>query len=318
MAARGEATLAIDLGGTRIKAGIVAGNAVVRQIIRPTEDELGFDRVVRNLIAVGEELMHDARGIGAIGISVPAVVDPEQGIVVDIRKNLLGLIGFPLADLLGKRFGLPVAMENDARLYGLGEMVGGAAQGVRDLVCLTFGTGIGCCVAIDGRVLRGRHGTGSILGGHITIETYGPTCTCGNIGCFEALCRAGGLVDAAVERLAAHPEHPLLESGRPSPEAIFAAAAAGDEPAGAALAVYLRHMAAGVVSTIHAYDPDVVLLGGGIMHAADQILPTVREYVQAHAWTIARHPVVIAAAALGDQAALVGAAALARGEASFW
>ncbi|HEY8284894.1 MAG TPA: ROK family protein [Chloroflexota bacterium] len=310
------AALAIDLGGTRIKAGIVVDHEVVLQRIVPTEDDKGFEHVLDQIITVSEQLLRTRPAVG-IGLSLPAVVDVARGTVLDVRKNLSGLIGFPLVDMLQQRFHLPVAVENDARLYGLGEMLAGAARGVENLVCLTLGTGVGCCVVQDGAILRGSHGTGGILGGHMTIETYGPLCTCGNIGCVEAFCGAPALVAAMKERLATDPDHPLHREPVLTPEAIMAAAARGDGLASAVLTTYIRHLAVAVVSYIHVYDPDAVILGGGIMHAADQILPPVRQFVHEHAWTSPPRPVPIRAASLGDSAALVGAAGLVRGLARF-
>ncbi len=309
------AALAIDLGGTRIKAGIVVEHEVVAQSIVPTEDEQGFAHVLDRIIAVVEQLLRERPVVG-IGLSLPAVVDVARGTVLDVRKNLSGLIGFPLVDVLQRRFNLAVAVENDARLYGLGEMTAGAARGVENLVCLTLGTGVGCCVVQDGAILRGSHGTGGILGGHMTIETYGPVCTCGNIGCVEAFCGAPALVAAMVARVATQPSRPSY-SDAVTPEAIMAAAARGDEPASTVVAEYVRRLSAAVVSYIHVYDPDLVVLGGGLMHAADRILPSIRQFVREHAWTSPPRPIPVRAAALGDAAALVGAAALVRGQARF-
>ena len=154
----GRAALAIDLGGTRIKAGILVGHRIVLQRTVPTEDEQGFDRVLSNMHAVADELLRE-QPVSAIGLCLPGVVDVERGVLVDVRKNLSGLIDFPLVDVFQQRFGVPVAIENDGRLYGLGEMLAGEARGVANVVCLTLGTGVGCCVAIGGHVLRGRHGT---------------------------------------------------------------------------------------------------------------------------------------------------------------
>jgi glucokinase len=310
------AALAIDLGGTRIKAGIVVGHDVVAQRIVPTEDEQGFEHVLNQIIAVSEQLLHERPAIG-IGLSLPAVVDVEHGTVLDVRKNLSGLIGFPLVDMLQRRFNLTVAVENDARLYGLGEMTAGAARDVKNLVCLTLGTGIGCCVVQGGYILRGSHGTGGILGGHMTIETYGPVCTCGNIGCVEAFCGAPALVASMQARLDAQPDRPTAGEPRITPESIMIAAARGDGPASAVLAEYVRRLSAAVVSYIHVYDPDLVVLGGGVMHAAAQILPSVRQFVQEHAWTSPPRPIPVRAAELGDAAALIGAAMLVRGRARF-
>jgi glucokinase len=309
-------TLAIDLGGTRIKAGIVEANTVVESAMMPTDDDKGFDHVLQHLIAVGERLARD-REIRAVGLSVPGIVDVERGVVMDINKKLVGMIGFPLAATLEQHFGCTVALENDARLHGLGELVAGAAQGVENLVCLTFGTGVGCCVVIDGRILRGPRGMRGILGGHMTIESDGPICTCGSVGCFEALCRASALVHEATRRLPARPDHPFHTVDALTPEDVVSAAAAGDPLAGAALSAYLRHLAVGVVSYINLHDPDLVLLGGGVMNAAESMLPYVQDFARERAWTIPRGRVAIRACALGDNAALIGAAALARGEARF-
>lgn len=311
-----NAALAIDLGGTRIKAGVVVGHEVVAQRIVATEDEQGFERVLQNIIDVGEALLRE-HPASAVGISLPGVVDGERGTLLDVRKNLIGLIGFPLVDTLQRRFNLPVAVENDARLYGLGELVAGAARDVANVVCLTLGTGIGCCMVQDGYILRGSHGTGGVLGGHMTIETYGPPCTCGNIGCVEVFCSAPALIAAMRARLATAPDHPFNAIESLTPEQILAAAATSDGPAAEVLAGYIRHLSAAVVSYIHVYDPDVVVIGGGIMHGAEQILPPLQEYVRAHAWTSPPRPIPVRAAALGDSAALVGAAALARGQARF-
>ena len=307
-----QAVLAFDLGGTRIKAGIVVDHEVVLLRIVPTGDEQGFDHVLEQILSVGEGLLRE-RPATTIGLSLPAIVDVERGTVVDVRKNLAGLIGFPIVEVLQRRFNLPVAVENDARLYGLGEMVAGAARDVASMVCLTIGTGIGCCVVQDGHILRGSHGTGGILGGHMTIETYGPACSCGNIGCVEALCSAPALVAAMAAQLATLPHHPLRGEQALTPEVILAAAGRGDGPAHAALAGYVRHLSAAVVSYIHLHDPDAVLLGGGVMQGAEQILPPVQQFVREHTWTSPPRQIPVRAAALGDGAALVGAAALARG-----
>jgi glucokinase len=310
------AALAIDLGGTRIKAGIVVEHDVVLQRIVPTGDEHGFDHVLHTLYDVSEALLHEHPAT-AIGVCLPGVVDVARGALVDVRKNLAGLIDFPLVDAFQRRFGLPVAVENDARLYGLGEMVAGAAQGVGNMVCLTLGTGVGCCVALDGYILRGPRGTGGVLGGHMTLDVNGPRCTCGNIGCVEVYCKASGLTDAARRALAGRRDHPFAAAPELSAEMILTAAGTGDKLAGEALSDYCRHLSAAVVSYIHLYDAELVVLGGGLMNAAHQILPLVQQYVDEHTWTCPPRSIPVRPAVLGDRAALIGAAALAHGWAQF-
>jgi glucokinase len=261
---------------------------------------------------MSDELLQ-AHPATAIGVCLPGVIDVDRGMLVDVRKNLSGLIGFPFVETFQRRFGIPVAIENDARLYGLGEMVAGAAQDASNVVCLTLGTGVGCCVAVGGRILRGPQGTGGVLGGHMTLDAYGSQCTCGNIGCVEVYCNASGLTNAARQLLAERPDHPFVGSPVLSTEMIVAAAHTGDELAGEALAVYCRRLSAAVVSYIHLYDADVVVLGGGLMTAAQQILPSIQQYVDEHAWTSPPRSIPIRPAALGDCAALIGAAALAHG-----
>jgi glucokinase len=310
MTPRSDTALAIDLGGTRIKAGLVVSHQIVAQRTVPTGDEQGFDHVLENLFLLCEELLRE-QPAKAIGFCLPGVVDVERGTLVDVRKNLLGLIAFPIVDVFQQRYGIPVAIDNDARLYGLGEMAAGAAREVENFVCLTLGTGVGCCVAMDGYILRGRHGTGGVLGGHVSIDAHGPLCTCGNVGCVETRCSAsalGALMRDLLSRQAPPRDDPAL-----TPEMITAAAAKGDTVAAAALAEYAHYLSVAAVSYIHAYDADLVVLGGGVISAADQIVPPVQRYVAEHAWRCPPRVVPIRAAVLGDSAGLVGAAALARG-----
>jgi glucokinase len=313
----GVAALAIDLGGTRIKAGIVVGRQVVARRVAPTGGEDGAEAIMRRLFALSEDLLAE-RPARAIGICLPGVVDEERGSLADVRKNLLSLIDYPMVDAFQRHFSLPTAVENDARLYGLGELTAGAARGAENMVCLTLGTGVGCCVAIDGHILRGKRGTGGILGGHMTLDLNGPSCTCGNIGCVEAFCKAGRLVDLWRQAQAAGEDERQGSSGAPvTPEVVLAAAARGDPAATQAQAEYARGLAAAVVSYIHLYDADIVVLGGGLMRVGQTMLPAVRRYVAEHTWTCPPRQVPVEAAALGDDAALVGAASLARGFAAF-
>jgi glucokinase len=179
------------------------------------------------------------------------------------------------------------------------------------MVCLTLGTGVGSGVALHGRVLRGTRGTAGILAGHVTVQVDGPRCTCGNIGCLEALIGTAGLIRAARETLAGG-HASVLRRADLEPRHIFEAAAEGDEPAQELVQRFARHLAAGVVTLIHAYDPDIVVLGGGLAARSEQFLPFVQEYVDAHAWTVPRGRVRVVPAVLGDSAALVGIADLMR------
>jgi glucokinase len=304
------AILAFDIGGTRIKAGFVQGAAVSSLTTAPTKADGEGGDVLDTVVRVGRQLMGH-QDVACVGLSVKGVVDPTRGVLLDVNEALMDWIGHPLAEIIARELGRPTYMENDARMYTLGELLHGAGRGCQNMVCLTLGTGVGCGVVLDGRVLRGPRGTASILAGHVTIQIDGRHCTCGGIGCLEAYIGTGGLIRSAEEWLASG-RLSILRDERLDPRAIFAAAASGDEVAHDVMQTYARHLGAGVVTMIHAYDPDIVVLGGGMAHASGQFLPTVQAYADAHAWTVPRGRVRVVPAVLGDAAALVGASELAR------
>ena len=311
-------TLAFDIGGTRLKAGIVSAGHVRASRIEATDNSGRVPSLRAQLVALGRDLLAGSDDVEAVGACVRGIVDESTGVVVDVNPPLECLIGEPLAAFLAEEFAVPARVENDARAYALGELRHGAGRGARDLVCMTLGTGVGVAVAGGGRVLRGGpRGTWGILGGHLTIAFDGPLCTCGNKGCLEALIGAQAIVDDATARLRAG-EASELSVGRLDAAAIFAAARTGDPVAGATVDRFVTVLACGIVSLIHAYDPELVVLGGGLTASADLILPTLRGYVARHAWTYPRGRVRIVTAELGDAAALVGAAELARDDAWAW
>jgi glucokinase len=303
--------LAVDLGGTRIKAGIVREGSVEPLIVEPTDAAAGADAVLGGVVRLGQRLLA-AHGASAIGVSIKGIVDPRRGVLCEVNEALADLNGSPIGAILGRALDRPVVVENDARMYALGELLHGAGRGYRNMVCVTLGTGVGCGVALGGRVVRGDRGVFGILGGHFTVRMGGPRCTCGNIGCLEAMIGSSALAAAARSQLASGTPS-LLRPDAIDPQRIFEAAAEGDAVAGAVVHDFTEALGAGIVTLIHAYDPDVVVLGGGIMGSAAQVLPAVQAYVDTYAWTIPRGRVRVTPAVLGDAAALVGAAVLASG-----
>lgn len=305
--------LAFDIGGTRIKAGLVLDDTVTVTALTsvPTTREHERADVFDTVIRLGRQLMA-GQHVASIGLCVKGIIDPARGVLIDVNEVLSDWINRPVADLIARELGRPTCMENDARMYTLGELSHGAGRGSRNMVCLTLGTGIGSGVVIDGRVLRGPRGTAGILGGQLTLQVDGKVCTCGNIGCLETLINAAALVRSAQELVAAGRPSVLCDSHLTAHQ-IFAAATMGDTLALEVVHHFARYLGAGVVNMIHAHDPDMVVLGGGMAHAAALFLPAVQAYVDAHVWTVPGRRVRIASAMLGDAAALVGVAALARG-----
>ncbi|GER89867.1 glucokinase [Dictyobacter vulcani] len=302
------AVLAFDVGGTRIKTGIIQGDTMIRGEVVALNHTAGAhtDDVLSRIINMGRSVLAQHE-ISAIGLSIRGIVDPQSGMILDVNETLRELIHVPLGEQLSRELGRPVLVENDARMYALGEFTHGAGRGDKNIVCLTLGTGVGSSVVINGRVLRGQRSMRGILGGHITIQADGPRCSCGNMGCLEVLIGTAALSRQIEEGLTSDSTS-ILHTTDHTPRHLFAAADQHDRLALSIVDRFARHLGCGIVSLIHAYDPDVVVLGGGFMHSHHLFLSAVQAYVSAHAWTIPRGRVVVMPATLGDTAALFGVA----------
>jgi glucokinase len=288
--------LGLDLGGTNIKWVVVERNAgdwqsLDRgQVTTPAAD--GPDAVVARLAAIGAEAIERDPGVTTVGIGIPGLYDPAAG----TTRFLVNIPGAwkdrPVAGPVGAALGLPAALINDARAFGLAELRLGAARGASSMVGLTLGTGIGGVIAIDGRVHLGHDGTGGELG-HQTLEPDGPPCGCGNRGCLEALARA--------DRIAA-------ACGTATVEAAMVAARAGDPKAVAGLLVIGRYMGIGIANMIVVINPDVVVIGGGISAAFDLLRDPIEAELRQRVYTTALDRVRLAPAELGTWAGAIGAA----------
>jgi glucokinase len=234
------------------------------------------------------------------------IVDPGSGRILSTSGKYEDGPSLDLPAWSLRTFGLPLKLENDARLALLGERNAGAAEGCDDVVMVSLGTGVGGAAMMGGRLVRGRHFQAGCLGGHFPVRVGGRLCGCGNVGCVEA--EASTSVLGEICR--AHPDFgssPLAKADRIDFEGVMKA---GEDPAASAGRDYcLGVWAAGTVALIHAYDPEMVVFGGGIMRSAGAILPLIEKHVHAHAWT-AWGQVQLRAAALGDRAALLGATPL--------
>lgn len=299
--------LGFDVGGTRVRAGLISGNEISSFATLSLSKQGGAEGALSSILQLGRQMIKH-QPVEAIGVALRGIVDPLTGTLLDVNGPLSEYIGQPIASLVASELGIPVLLENDARMYALGELIKGAGRGYHNIVCLTLGTGIGCSVALEGRILRGKRGLGGILGGHITVQTDGPYCSCGNKGCLEALIGTDALTKAVQNGLH-HDPSSLLRDGPGDPEHLFQAGKAEDPLAQRLIARFSNHLGSGIVSLIHAYDPDIVILGGGMMQAFTQFLVSVQTYVNAHAWTLPRERVKIVPAQLGDAAALIGIAA---------
>jgi glucokinase len=239
------------------------------------------------------------------------LVDPRAGRVLSTNAKYDDAPGLDLAAWCRETLALPFRIENDARLALLGERAAGAARGFDDVVVMTLGTGIGGVAMVEGRLLRGKHFQAGVLGGHLVADFDGRPCTCGGRGCVEAEASTWAL-PAIARETPGFETSALARVPRIDFETVFTAAESGDAVAKAARDRCLRVWAAGAVAMVHAWDPEVLVVGGGVMRRAAEVLPAIEARVHAHAWT-PWGKVAVRAAALGDDAALLGAVPLLEG-----
>lgn len=299
--------LACDMGGRRIKLGVVRDGGVLATQVMPAEadqpllDRLGaVSAAFVRLCQANHIALSDCSGIG---VSYPSIVDTAKARILDHFGKFGDASAVDMRGWAREALGMPLAIDNDARMALIGEWGHGAGRGCNNLVMMTLGTGIGTAAILEGRVLRGVHGQAGILGGHLTIRYGGRKCVCGNIGCAEAEASTWALEHIAKE----HPgfrTSALASEDRLDYAAIFRLADAGDLCARALKDHSLRVWSAAAVNLIHAYDPELLILGGGIMASGDVILPAICDHVERHAHT-PWGKVRVAASELGDQAALV-------------
>jgi glucokinase len=303
-------TLAVDFGGTLIKLGIVEHGRPLATSTLPAHADGGL---ASRLPAVERGLRElcGARGLAprecvGLGISFPATVDHRHNRVLDEFGKYADAMNIDLPRWARERLGLPLTMDSDGRLAAIGEWQHGAGQGCDSMVAMVLGTGIGTGAIVEGRVLRGRSGQAGILGGHQTIDSDGPLCYCGNVGCAEAIASVDNAM-AQVRALPGYDASPLRELPRVDFVTLFEVARDGDPVATRAVDWVVAKWAAVAVNLIHAYTPERLVIGGGIMRSADLILPRIRSYVQQHALTPKTLAVEVVAAQLGGDSALAGA-----------
>jgi len=301
--------VAVDIGGTHAACALVQDDRILAFDRLPVGDGALFSSLLPAMADSLDRLLEgcgfSAAACAGLAISFPGIVDPFSGRIFSTPKGKYdNASSLDLRAWCRQRFGLPFRIENDAKMALLGERYAGAARGFDDIVTITLGTGVGVGAMMHGRLLRGAHFQ-ACLGGHLPAVFNGRPCRCGNIGCVEAeastwalpeICRSWPGFDRSA----------LAREARLDFAALFRQSAAGDTVATQVRDRCLHVWAAGIVGLVHAYDPDVAVLGGSVMKSANQILPFLESYVHAHAWSPCAK-VRLRAAQLGDKAALLGA-----------
>ena len=296
-----RAVLALDLGGTVLKAAVVDEHGTAHGYrTSASREQDGVEGWLAAVLAIARDVRDEAGPTpSAVGVSVPGAVDPTSGRLLDLVARLDVGEGLDLPAALAG-LGLPVHADNDARAALAAERRWGAARGVDDVVLLTLGTGLGGAAVVDG-LLPGRHPLAGNQIGHFTVDLDGPPCVCGNRGCAETSASATGLLRLAAERGAR-----LADA-----QQVLDAARGGDVACVEALERFTSALTAVVVTAVHAYQPSLVVLGGGLLGAADLFLPQVRAAVTERAWTTPRGAVRVVASELEHHLGVAGAAAVA-------
>lgn len=309
----------IDLGGTKIlvlvadASGNVVGDARV-----PTLAHEGSERVIER---IGDALAEAAREAGIAvsqirraGVSAPGPIDLTQGVLTE-PPNLPGWHNVPLARLLRQRTGVDTVLENDANCGALGEHRYGAGRGYRHMIYVTASTGIGGGIIIDGALYTGASGAAGEVG-HLVVSESGRTCNAGHLGCLEAYASGTGIAARAAEAIAAGrlPRTARLAEQNPplSAEDVYLAGQQGEEEAAAIIESAGRYLGMGLASLINAFNPEAIVVGGGLMHMGQAFLGPAVEEAQKRSFGQSYGDVKILEWELGERVAALGAIAVAR------
>ena len=307
--------LGIDLGGTNIKGGVVndAGE-ILREASRPTQVEKGAETIADGIAALIKDL-EQGETFGGIGLGCPGTVDDESGEVVCAFN--LNLIHYDLRGAIKARTGYEIRLGNDANVAALAEATVGAGKGAHSTVVITLGTGVGCGVVLEGKMLTGYTGAASELG-HMVIAEDGAPCTCGRKGCFEAYASATALIRVTKEAMERHPESAMhavaRENGTVDGRTAFTAAQRGDEAAAEVVHEYVKYLASGVTNVVNIFFPEIVAFSGGIANQGEALLAPLRDEVRRQEFGgayVKKHAKLVQCT-LGYQSGIIGAALLAK------
>lgn len=299
--------LGIDIGGTAVKIGLVRESG---EILVSETRSVNFDGyktpILDTVVSLAQEILDQSpeKPVG-IGVSATGQIDVHSGTVIGVGANLGNWLGSAIGATLEEKFQLPVTVINDANAAALGEQRFGRAKGMDNVLVLTIGTGVGGGIIENGRLIQGKRGIGGEIG-HFSIRFDGEPCPCGNRGCLERYASTGALV----RRFTGTPA--LLEVLGVEPQAVNGKVIFDhlDHPAvAAAVEDWIHCLAAGVISLVHVFNPEIVLIGGGISREDANFIRPLREKILAGVMTQFGKDLLVEAAALGNSAGLLGACA---------
>lgn len=298
--------IALDLGGTRIKFGLLDNGQLLdsANIEVPSSDS--FAAVLPVIEQQVAQMMQKTgtKTLDGIGMAFPTIVDSDNMRLLYKYVKYNDANDLNLASWAKEKWGIPLVMENDARAALVGEWQYGAGKGTDNLLMVTIGTGVGSAALINGRLLKGSHYLAGNLGGHQNIRFDGVKCNCGNVGCLESEASSWALPDI-LKRDEHFAKSAFADGEKQDFEAVFRLAASGEPFALSIRDRCLEVWAAGILNLVYAYDPERVVIGGGVMHSADVILPFIQNKINQAAW-LPENAVKVVAAAQPDWAGVLG------------
>ena len=313
--------IGIDVGGTTAKAGVVdeEGKILAKSVCK-TGKERAFEDIAADMAElcrrVVRESGHEMADIAAVGVGIPGEQDPRSGLVAFC--NNLGWVNVPLMQRLREALGLGVYVDNDANVAALAESAFGASRDVKSSILVTLGTGVGGGIVENRRVRTGAHGVGGEIG-HMVVVMDGEKCNCGHRGCWEKYASATAIIRMGRALMEEKPDCALArqlggDAAQLNAKAVLDLAKAGDADCMGIFETYVKYLCVGLANLINIYDPDMIVLGGGVAHAGDFLLDAVRaalgDYVYCPALSWAR----VELARMGNDAGIIGAAMLGRAE----
>jgi len=315
----GEYFIGIDIGATNVKIGCFDSELkLISKTSITTGAEMGPDIVIDNITAAAGTLVTDAGfsidNVCAVGLGMPGPAKYSEGIVIS-STNMPKFKNVPIVRMLAEGLGKPVVMDNDGNVACWGEFVAGAGKEVEDMVFFTLGTGIGGAIVNHGELLTGCGDNATELG-HIIIYPDGRRCNCGQRGCVEAYASANWTAQRATEAIEAGAESSLKkvlqENGRITCKDVYERLTEGDALAKKITDETAKALAVLCINVLHTTEPSRIVFAGGMIAAGDVLLDGIKHYFNEHIWTLKKETVEICFATLGEDAGIIGAAALAK------
>ncbi len=313
--------LAVDLGGTKILAALVSGRKILFKDYSPTHADEGPRVVIKHIEEAIDRLMGqagiDLAGVHSVSIAAAGAIDLKNGIIT-LSPNLPGWRNIHLAEILREKYPVDIYLVHDANAAAIAEHCYGAGKGTKNMIYLTVSTGIGGGIIINNKNYEGASGAAGEIG-HMSIDPNGPECACGNTGCLEVLASGTALAKEAKRRIENGEKSILAEMVKGKVEDITAreigqAAEKGDAVAAAAINKIAGFLGIGLVNLVNIFNPEMIVIGGGVSKLGERLLDPPRAIVKARAFPLQASVVKIVRAQLGNDAGVIGAAVYARGK----